>query len=66
MANYGMRIRSERAMRRMSQQDVCSRLGIQRITLVDIEADRIGIDDATYQRIVEAMGPIAEGALSVS
>lgn len=52
MTQYGDEIVGERAKRRLNQTEVAERAGIFRSTLIDIENNRIGIDEPTYERII--------------
>ena len=57
--NYGQEILGERAKNRINQVELSEAVGISRPTLVDIENDRIGIDEPTYNRIIDCINEIA-------
>jgi transcriptional regulator with XRE-family HTH domain len=55
MTNYGNDILAERSRKRMSQGALSERTGVFVQTIVDIENDRIGVDEATYGRFLAAI-----------
>jgi len=58
MLKYGTEILGERKKRKIRQDKLTRLIGIHRATLVDIENNKIGVDDETYQKIVTAINDI--------
>lgn len=58
MNNYGSSILGERAKKRINQTSLSRQIGIHIHTLTDIENGRIGIDEPTYKRIMDAISQI--------
>jgi len=58
MADYSGEILAARSRRRIRQEALADQTGIHICTLVDIERGRIGIDDSTYRRLLDAIDAI--------
>jgi transcriptional regulator with XRE-family HTH domain len=55
MSKNGETILAERSKQRVTQNELARRLGLMTSTIVDIEYNRIGIDEETFQRIMDAL-----------
>lgn len=55
MTTYGKELLGERSKRRVSQADLSNLTGVFVQTIVDIENDRLGIDEETYDRFIAAL-----------
>ena len=55
MSKRGETVLAERSKRRVSQANLARRTGLSTGTLVDIEYNRLGIDDETFQCIMSAL-----------
>lgn len=55
MTKYGDTILAERSKRRMRQDELARRASLATGTLVDIEHNRIGIDEDTFNHIMDAL-----------
>ena len=55
MIEYGPEIHAARSRKRISQAELARRTGIYQATLVDIEQCRVGIDDITYRKLLDAI-----------
>jgi len=55
MSKYGETILAERSKCRLSQANLARRTGLLTGTLVDIEYNRIGIDEETFRHIMDAI-----------
>ena len=60
MIEYGNELLAARVRRRITQGELGERAGLAVPTIVDIERNRLGIDDATYRRLLEALDQIAQ------
>ena len=58
MIEYGSEILAARSRRRITQSALARHIGIFDSTLVDIERGRIGVDDDTYRRFLDAIDAI--------
>lgn len=59
MTEYGSEILGLRRRHKIFQNDLANCVGIANPTLVDIEHNRIGIDDTTFARIKQAIDELA-------
>jgi transcriptional regulator with XRE-family HTH domain len=55
MSKNGETILAERSKQRVTQNELARRLGLMTSTIVDIEYNRIGTDEETFQRIMDAL-----------
>jgi len=55
MSTRGETLLAERSKRRVRQDRLAKRLGLMTSTIVDIEYNRVGIDDMTFSRIMDAI-----------
>ena len=58
MIQYGSEILAARSRRRITQSALAEQVGIFEGTLVEIERGRIGIDEDTYRRFLDAIDAI--------
>jgi transcriptional regulator with XRE-family HTH domain len=60
MNEFNTTILGERARRRVRQSALAEAEGIHKATLVDIERGRIGIDKATFRRLMRRLEALAD------
>mgnify|MGYP002682222574 FL=1 len=63
MENYGQELCFARRRKRLRQKAVAARAGINPATVIDIERERILVQEATYERlmaVIEALPPAAQ------
>jgi len=61
--NYGQELCFARRRKRLRQKAVAARAGINPATVIDIERERILVQEATYERlmaVIEALPPAAQ------
>ena len=61
--NYGEQILIARRRKGLRQNAVAARAGINPATVIDIERERILVQESTYQRlmdVIEALPPVAQ------
>ena len=63
MKEYGSSIRAERSRRRMTQEELATVAGLTRQTIVDLEAGRFEVSEATF---VTLLNHIKEYQVQVS
>lgn len=52
MSEYGSTIRAERSRRRITQQELAEMAGLTRATIIDLEAGRFEISEATFVDLI--------------
>ena len=63
MENYGQELCFARRRKRLRQKAVAARAGINPATVIDIERERILVQEATYERlmaVIEVLPPAAQ------
>ena len=61
--NYGQELCFARRRKRLRQKAVAAKAGINPATVIDIERERILVQEATYERlmaVIEALPPAAQ------
>jgi transcriptional regulator with XRE-family HTH domain len=59
MPEYGTEILVARTRHRLNQSDVAKAAGLYVQTIVDIENNRLGVDEPTYNRLLGAIESLA-------
>lgn len=63
MENYGQELCFARRRKRLRQKAVAAKAGINPATVIDIERERILVQESTYERlmaVIEALPPAAQ------
>lgn len=64
--NYGEQILIARRRKGLRQKAVAARAGINPATVIDIERERILVQEATYQRLMGVIADLPEQAKQVA
>ena len=60
MENYGQELCFARRRKRLRQKAVAARAGINPATVIDIERERILVQEATYERLMAVIEALPE------
>ena len=64
--NYGQELCFARRRKRLRQKAVAEKAGINPATVIDIERERILVQEATYQRLMAVIEALPEQAKQVA
>ena len=66
MENYGQELCFARRRKRLRQKAVAARAGINPATVIDIERERILVQESTYERLMGVIEALPEQAKQVA